>query len=370
MCFGSTTTQQTNSAGSRVMPAWLTNQAQTNFANANAIAAQPYVRQQMSPLTSDQLAGFQTVRNAGGAANPYLSQIENAYGTYGSAPAMNINSPSILGGGVSPNNTSIQSYMDPNINAELAPTLANIERQRQIAVSGAGGVGSQATAQGGPDAFGDARAGVAEANTNEAALRANAAATGQAYQNAYASALQARGMDVGNAMNAQTANAGLNEQYLARVLGSGNALQNLDQSQLQRGLAAGNAMLGIGNQEQAFNQAVANLPYTNNQAQQQFALAGLQGQNAATATAVPAAGYTQYGQTSTQQPNNSGWALAGSLGGAILGNMVMPGVGGAIGSSLGGALAGGPYAPAAAGGSTNGNMFPSAGWLNNGFNWG
>ena len=38
--------------------------------------------------------------------------------------------------------------MDPNPQAELAPTLQAIGQQAQIAMNGAGGVGSQATAAG------------------------------------------------------------------------------------------------------------------------------------------------------------------------------------------------------------------------------
>jgi hypothetical protein len=336
---GMNTTQQTNSATNHVVPAFLSNQAQTNLANADSIASQPYVGQQVANLTPDQIAGFQTIRNVAGSGNPYLSQIQNAYSTYGNTPASSVNVSSLLGGGVNPNNTTLQNYMDQNISTELNPTLAEIERQRQIAVSGTGGVGSQATGAGGSDAFGDARAGVEAANTNAAALRAAGQATGTAYQNAHQNALQALGIDRSNALNAQTTNAGLNEQYLARVLGSGNALQGLDAAQMQRGLTQGQSLLSIGGQQQAQDQAILNLPWLNNQGQQAYELAALQGQNAATTAAVPAAGYTNYGQGTVQQPNNSGWGMLGSLGGAILGNMIMPGVGGAIGSSLGGSLA-------------------------------
>lgn len=315
MCFGNTQTSQTDL--SRTMPAWLTGQAQTNIANANQIAGQAYIGQQVAGLTPDQQTAYGMVRNIAGTGNPYLAQIQHDYGQYGSAPASTVSAPSVLGGGVDAAKASLGDYMDPNIKAELDPTLAEIERQRQMAVAGPGGVGSQATGQGGADAFGDSRAGVATADTNAAALRAGATATGQAYQNAFTNAASLRGVDLSNMINTQTTNAGLNEQQLARVFGSGNALQGLDLSQMQRGLTGANALNATGQQQQQYDQAVANLPWLNNQGRQQYALAGLQGQNAATATATPAAGYNQ--TQTTYAPNNSGWALAGSLAGSILG---------------------------------------------------
>jgi len=126
-------------------------------------------------------------------------------------------------------------------------------------------------------------------------------------------------------------------------------------------------LLAAGQLQQQQSQAVANLPWLNNQGQQQFALAGLAGQDAATATATPAAGYSTTG--STFAPNNAGWALAGTLGGAILGSAAGP-FGGSLGASLGSGITGtgsNPYAAASAGGSSNGSSYPSASWLNNGF---
>jgi hypothetical protein len=312
LCFGMQTTQQTDT--SRTMPSWLTNQAQTNIGNANNIAAQGYVGQHVAGFTGAENQAFANIAgtvNAPNANNPYLSRIQQAYNTYGTAPAGLVNAPSVLGSNVNPATASLSQYIDPNLQMELDPTLQNIERERQIAISGAGGVGSQATGQGGADAFGDARAGVAEAQTNKAALTANAAATGQAYQNAFTNAANLRGVDLSNMINTQTTNAGLNEQQLARVLGSGNALQNLSTSQTGQALTLDQALLGTGQLQHQQNQAEANLPWLNNQGRQQFELAGLAGQNAATGVATPAAGWNQ--TSTTSQPNNSGWALAGSL---------------------------------------------------------
>jgi hypothetical protein len=368
MCFGMTQTGQTDAT--RTMPAWLTGQAQTNIGTANGIAAQPYVGQQVAGLTPDQVQSFRNIEGIAGspnANNPYLSQIQQAYTTVGSTPASSISAPSVLGAGVNPATASLGQYIDPNLQMELQPTLANIELERQTAVSGAGGVGSQATGQGGADAFGDSRAGVAEAQTNKNALLADAQATGQAYQNAFTNAANLRGIDLSNLLQTQTTNAGLQQQQLQNVLGSGNALQNLATSQTGQALTLDQALLASGQLQQQQNQAVANLPWLNNQGQQQFELAGLAGQDAATATATPAAGYST--TSSTFAPNNAGWALAGTLGGAILGSAAGP-LGSSLGASLGSGITGtgsNPYAAASAGGSGNGSIYPSASWLNNGF---
>jgi hypothetical protein len=368
MCFGMTQTGQADTT--KTMPAWLTGQAQTNIGNANGIASQPYVGQQVAGLTPDQLQSFGNIEGIAGspnANNPYLAQIQKAYDTVGATPASRISAPSVLGAGVDPATASLGQYIDPSLQMELQPTLNNIERQREQAVSGAGGVGAQATGQGGDDAFGDSRAGVAEAQSNNYALLANSAATGQAYQNAFTNAANLRGIDLSNLLQTQTTNAGLQQQQLQNVLGSGNALQNLATSQTGQALTLDQALLASGQLQQQQNQAQANLPWLNNQGRQQFELAGLAGQNAATATATPAAGYSTTG--STFAPNNSGWALAGTLGGAILGSAAGP-LGTPLGAALGGGITGSganPYAVASSGGSTNGSIYPSASWLNNGF---
>jgi hypothetical protein len=336
MCFGN---QQTGSSEtSRTMPGWLTGQAQNNLNFAGNVGSGGYVGQQVAGLTPDQMAGFGQIRSIAGSGSPYLSQIQQAYNQYGAAPAQTVNVPSVLGGGANATTASLTDYLDPNIRTELDPTLAEIERQRQIGISGAGGVGTQATAHGGGDAFGDARAGIAEAGTNAAAMRQSAQATGQAYSQAFQNAMQLRGIDVGNLMNQQTTNAGLNEQALSRVLGSGNALSALDQGTFNRGLTGANALNAAGQQQQQQNQAQANLPWLNNQGSLQWDLSRLTGMNQALGAATPAAGYNQ--TTTSYAPNNSGWALGGSLLGGIVGNAVLPGIGGAIGGGLGG-MAGG-----------------------------
>lgn len=348
MCLGNTQTGQ--QIQNVTMPSWLTGQAQQNLATANDLNGQPYVGQQVAPFSQDQQASFGNIESIAGAPNannPYLGQIQQNYRAYGSAPAQNVNLPSVLGGGVDPATASLNQYIDPNLQTELNPTLANIEHERQIAVSGAGGVGSQATTQGGTDAFGDARAGVAEAQTNAAALRAGATATGQAYQNAFTNAMSLRGMDLSNSLNAQTTNAGLNEQALARVLGGGNALQGLATSQTGQGLTLAQALNSAGQQEQQQAQAQMNLPWLNNMGSLQFELSQLGGLNQALAAATPAAGKTT--DTTTFGPNNALLALAGAVTGGIFGN-------GGGGANMGNAMlaTGGGGGTAAAGGAAGG----------------
>ncbi|HLN07832.1 MAG TPA: hypothetical protein VK281_02550 [Xanthobacteraceae bacterium] len=334
MCFGMTQTGQTDTT--RTMPSWLTGVAQGNIGNAQDIASQPYVGQQIAgfnPTEEQAFANVAGTANAANANNPYLSQIQQAYSTYGSAPASTVSAPSVLGANVNPATASLSQYIDPNLQMELSPTLQNIELQREQAVSGAGGVGSQATGQGGDDAFGDSRAGVSAAQTNNYAMLANAAATGQAYQNAFTNAANLRGIDLSNLIGTQTTNAGLQEQQLARVAGAGTDLQNLATGQTNQALTLDQALLGAGQLQQQQAQAAINLPWLNNQGLQQFELAGLAGENAATATATPAAGYST--TSSTYAPNNAGWALAGTLGGSILG-----GGAGAFGGQLGSSIFG------------------------------
>src|ERR1700693_4131416 len=100
MCFGNT--QTSSSDVSRTMPSWLTGQAQQNLGTANAVAGQNYVGQQVAGLTPDQQKAFANVPGLAGAPNannPYLSQIQQAYQTYGAAPASTVSAPSVLGAG-------------------------------------------------------------------------------------------------------------------------------------------------------------------------------------------------------------------------------------------------------------------------------
>jgi hypothetical protein len=315
MCFGMTTTsQQTNTPSPFVQGA-----GQTAFDFAKNIATRPF----NAPLQST--AGFNPMQTQGwstiaqmatspDANNPFYNTISNDFSSYGSAPASKVFAPSVLGGGTNPFSASLSDYIDPNLKLELDPTRAEITRQANIAKSGPGGVGAAATAAG---AFGDARQGVENANVDEAAMRQAAQATGQAYRDAFQNAAALRGTDVSNLIGTQTTNANLNEQALSRLLGSGNALQNLAQFQTGQGLNLAQAAIAGGTAQQQNAQQQLNALYNQ---QLQNLLGPYQYQIPALNSTVSALTPTQPSTTTTQQPNNALWNLFGTaLGSAAQG---------------------------------------------------
>ena len=341
MCFGPTTTKSETTIPSNITQ-WA---GQDAFNFANNLAGQCF----NAPL--QQVAGFDPMQTQGWGSiarmaaapdsnNPFYNQEANAFSAYGAAPAARISAPSVLGGNVNPATANLTDYLDPNLQLELNPALAEIARQANIARTGPGGVGAAATAAG---AFGDARQGVENANVDEAAMRQAAQATAGAYQNAFTNASNLRGIDVSNLINTQAQNAGLNEQALARLLGSGSALQNLAQFQTGQGLNLAQAAIAGGTQQQQTAQQQLNAFYNQ---QLQNLLGPYQYQLPALTAALTAMKGTQPSVTSTQQPNNTLAALLGPLAGAA--PSLLSGIGsglgsvfGSLGSLFGGAGAGG-----------------------------
>jgi hypothetical protein len=328
MCFGMTTTQ-----AQTTIPSNFTQWAgQDAFNFANNLAQQGF----NAPL--QQTAGFNPMQTQGWGSiaqmasnpnnnNPFYNNEANAFAAYGAAPASQISAPSVLGSNVNPATATLNQYIDPNLQLELNPTLAEITRQADIAKTGAGGVGAAATAAG---AFGDARQGVENANVDEAAMRQAAQATAGAYQTAFQNAANLRGVDVSNMLNEQTQNANLNEQALARLLGSGNALQNLAQFQTGQGLNLAQAAVAGGTQQQQNAQQQLSAMYNQ---QLQNVLGPYQYQVPALTSALTAMKGTQPSVTNTQQQNNALAALLGPLAGAA--PSLVSGIGSGIGSGLG-----------------------------------
>jgi len=312
MCFGMTTTsQQTNTPSPLVQSA-----GQNAIGFAQGLASQPFAAPLQgtagfNPQQAQAFAQIGRLASAPDAGNPFYSTISNDFAAYGAAPPGHVGAPSLLGSNVNPATATLNQYIDPNLQLELSPALAEIQRQQQIAKTGPGGVGAAATAAG---AYGDARQGVEDANVDEAAMRQAAQATAGAYQNAYTNALAARGSDVSNLIATQGQNASLNEQALARVLGAGSALQNLANYQTGTGLNLAQSLLGAGNQQQQLAQQQLNTVYNQ---QLQNVLGPYQYQVPAVNATLAALTPTQPSTQTVQQPNNALWNLLGTLGGSL-----------------------------------------------------
>lgn len=312
MCFGS---KETGSKTESPSP-WLASGAQFNMDYAQNLAStpfSPYQGERVADFSPDQLQAFGQVRDLAGSQNPWLGAAAGAYQQYGSTPAGSVTPASILGGNIDPSK-GIADYMDPYLGQVIDTTMGEIRRGGEIARTGAGGINSAATAHGAIPGGDDRLAlELSEQRRNQGDLEART--TAQLLSQGFNAAAGLRGIDVGNLRAAETANAGLNEQFLSRVLGGGNALTGLDQYQTGRGINLAQALAGTGAAQQGQEQQKLNVPYSDWLMAYEDAyrkLAGLNQTQAASAT-----GSTK--TTTAAAPDNSGWGLAGTLGGAAIG---------------------------------------------------
>jgi len=297
MCFGSEETNRKTST-STADPA-VRNAAVGNLDFATALrdkGFQGYNGQQVAGFSPDQQASFGLTNAIVG--NGTGTKATGLIDQYSAAPAQNVNASTIQ--------SAMSPYMNEYVMRALAPQMAQMDITN---AKDNAAVNSQATSSG---AFGDARAGIEASNTRFNQNVQREGVIGQAYDKAFQTAIGAGATDVSNNMNAQTANAGYNEAALARALGGSNALQGLQNQQL--GVAG--AQNAMGGQQTAQDQA--NLTANYNQwlmAQQQpYQAAGLVNSTVnAGANAMPA----QKTEVS-EAPNNSGWGVAGAVGGTLL----------------------------------------------------
>src|SRR5437879_1630077 len=224
MCFGNQvqTEQKTTNT---TLPGYLSDAAQKNVANAGAVTSTPfqsYTAPRVAGLTDPQNQATSMIQGAASTPNPYTGQAADAYGNLTTAPAQHVSAPSILGGGTDVNNTSISDYMNPYIQAALNPTLQAISRQGDAARKT---IGASSTMSG---AFGDARQGIEEGEQMRGEQQNVGNTVGAAYNTAFNTAAGLRGQDINNSMAVQNANAGYNENALARAATGATDLTNLD----------------------------------------------------------------------------------------------------------------------------------------------
>lgn len=257
---------------------------------------QGYGGQQVANFSPQQQASFDmtnTTANNGTApkANALIDQ-------YSSAPAQNVQANTIQ--------SAMTPYMNQYVMSALAPQLHQMDitnAQQNKAVD------SAATSSG---AFGDARAGIEASNTMFGQGVAREGLIGNAYNQAFNTAIGAGAQDVSNKLSADNANAGYNESALARALGGSSALQGLQNQQLGVATAQNTA----GGQQTAQQQANLTAQYNQWLMAQQypFQTAQLMNQTVGAGSAAMPASQT----STTSAPDNSGWALGGALLGSAL----------------------------------------------------
>lgn len=219
---------------------------------------------------------------------------------------------------------AISDYINPNIASSLAPAIRDIDR---AAGTERKRIGDLATSAG---AYGDARHGILEGTTDRNRVEAIGDISYQANKDAYDTAMALRSGDLSRFFARDQAQAGANEQALARQMGGAAQMSNMDiadrtssasilqgqqdivnqqqANQYQKLMAA----LGVGNIQQQNEQSILDTNYENWQTT-------LQDEYDRLAALVGSVGGVPYSKTTTTtQPNNSWAQLLGSIAGGIL----------------------------------------------------
>ena len=336
--------------------------------NLQASGFQPYTGQQVAQLSPGQQ---QTIGNANTIANNGTGNMAaSMIGGYANAPAQSVNPQQIY--------QNMSPYMNQYVMQALAPQL------RQMDLSNAATNNATNATATGSGAFGDARTGIEQSNNAFNQNVAREGLIGNAYNNAFNTAIGAGAQDTANNLTGQTTNANLAEQALGRSLGGAQALQGLQTQQLGTQGTANQ----LNQQNTANQQAQLTAQYNQWLMAQQYPFQTAQLTNSTIGTAagaMPASTntsqvgtgtgtQTQVGNTTgtststgsgtstTEQPNNSGLALLGTLGGALLGGPVGASIGGSMFGGGGGGVPGavGPTSVGGApvsGGTFLGNLF-------------
>ena len=297
MCFGNAvvdTKQSTSTA----------NPAVASAATGNLDFAQGVRDKGFTPYSGQQVAGFSPQQQSSFgmtdaiAGNGTAPQAADLIGKYSNAPAQNVQAGTI--------SDSMSPYMNQYVMQALAPQMhqMDISNAAQNAQTNA-----TATASG---AFGDARTGIEQSNNafNQGVQREGV--IGNAYNQAFNTAIGAGAQDVSNRLSAANSNAGYNESALARALGGSSALEGLQNQQL--GVAQQQNQMG--QQQTAQTQAGLTAQYNQWLMAQQypFQTADLVNRTVGTGAAAMPASTT----TTDSKPDNSGLALLGAIGGTAL----------------------------------------------------
>lgn len=296
MCFGNEQTGQKVST-------YQADPAVSSAANSNLSFVQGLQNKGFTPYTGQQVANFapqqqQSFDMTGATAgNDTASASRNLINNYAGAGPQSVSAPTIA--------SAMSPYMNQYVMNALAPQLQQSDMSWAKARQA---TDAQATGSG---AFGDARTGIEQANNNFLSNVAREGLIGNAYNNAFNTAIGAGAQDVSNNMAAQGQTGNFMEQYLQRALGGSQALQGLQNQQL--GVAG--QVNQMGQQQTAQNQANLTAQYNQWLMAQQYPFQTAQLMNS---TIGAGSGALQGTKTDTSYaPNNAGFAIGGALLGSL-----------------------------------------------------
>jgi hypothetical protein len=300
MCFGLQTTSSTSYQPNAAVSGAATSNL-TSAQNLQSAGFQPYSGQMVAGFSPQQASSFAMGNQLASSGVPNVGQAQTAIGNAAGVGPQSV-TPSTISSAMNP-------YMNQYVSQALAPQIQGLQQQfagqdQQL--------NAAATSSG---AFGDARAGIQAANLTNQQNTSMTGLLGQAYTSAFNTAIGAGAQDVSNSLAAQTTNANLANTYAGQQLGVGQAYENLGGYQIGQGTALTNLQNTLGGQQTAQQQAQLNAQYQQYLMAQQYPFLTSQNLN----QSIGAASQAMPATSTTQQPNNAGWALAGALGGSLLG---------------------------------------------------
>lgn len=201
------------------------------------------------------LQNYSNVQNAAGGLKPIQYAAPNSMMTGANGVASNLSRMSpFTTTAAQVTGNDINSMMNPYLQNVANTTMADLNRQRQIALNDNGSAATMA------HAFGGSRQGVQNALTNEAYDRNTASTLANLYNNGYNTALGAAQYNATNQQNANLANlgsqntgAGLQLNAAQQLYNMGLGQQNYDQNVLNAGRQNTLDQVGLVNQALGVN---------------------------------------------------------------------------------------------------------------------
>jgi hypothetical protein len=222
---------------------------------------QPFGGQQVAGFSNLQNQSFNASQNMGTA--PQLGAASNmAYGAGQAAAGYgNMGAQAGMSYGMNATNpNAVQAYMNPYLQASLAPQMQMLNEQQGMQQQANQGQAVQA------GAFGGSRMGVQNAQQNQANQLAMSNLVGQGYNQAFNTANQ--NMQQASALGMQGANIGLAGQAAQNTAAAN--LANIGQTQYGQQMGIINQQNQLGAQQQQYQQNLDTAAYQNFQNQKQY----------------------------------------------------------------------------------------------------
>lgn len=296
-----------SSSSSTKIPKWMESAGKEVYGRAKTFSEKPYQSysgDRVAGFSDDTMSGFSQLRdyiaNSQSAGPEAMGMIRAGAG----AAAPKISDPGRIideGGALG----KISDYMNPHVDATLAPTIRGLEK---AAGKDRLRVGDMASGAG---AYNDARHGILERGVNQDLMTGIGDATGRAYSDAYGSAMTARAGDRDAMMNTELANAGFQTDAINRQFQGAEGLMATEGAADSNFFSKLQALLSSGQAQQQQAQTELDVPYTEFEKKKQDEYDKI----AALMSVLGGVPYTRTTQTS----NNDGGAGALGAIGALLG---------------------------------------------------